>query len=61
MISLVRKIEYYGLFNLLEKDFFFQILAHSVFKMWVIQKPNKVTLWNKRYFEEKEMEIIQHV
>ena len=37
---------------------FFQILshpvlAHPVFKMWVIQKPNKVALWNKRHFEEK--------
>ena len=40
---------------------FFLILAHSVFKMWVIQKPNKVALWNKRHFEENKMEIIQHV
>ena len=40
---------------------FFQILAHPVFKMWVTQKPNKVALWNKRHFEEKKMEIIQHV
>ena len=47
-------------FNLLVTDFF-QILAHPVFKMWVIQKPNKVALWNKRRFEEKKMEIIQHV
>ena len=39
--------------NLLATDFF-QILAHPVFKMWVIQKPNKVTLWNKRHFEEKK-------
>ena len=31
----------------------FQILAHPVFKTWVIQKPNKVALWNKRHFEEK--------
>jgi hypothetical protein len=42
-------------------DFFFQILAHTVFKMWILQKPNKVALWNKRHFEEKKMEIIQHV
>ena len=42
-------------------DFFFQILAHPVFKMWVIQKPNKVALWKKRYFEMEKMEIIQHV
>ena len=40
---------------------FFSNLAHPVFKMWVIQKPNKVALWNKRHFEEKEMEIIHHV
>ena len=46
--------------NLLVTDFF-QILAHPVFKMWAMQKPNKVALWNKRYFEEEEMEIIQHV
>ena len=48
-------------FNLLATDFFFQILAHLVFKMRVIQKPNKVALWNKRHFEEKKMEIIQRV
>ena len=41
--------------------FFFQIVAHPVFKMWVIQKPNKVALWNKRHFEGEKMEIIQHV
>ena len=48
-------------FNLLATDFLFQILAHPVFKMWVIQKPNKVALWNKRHFEGERMEIIQHV
>ena len=44
----------WGFLNLLATDFFFQILAHPVFKMWVIQKPNKVALWNKRHFEEKK-------
>ena len=43
--------------NLLATDFFFQILAHSVFKMSVIQKPNKVALWNKRHFEEKKWRL----
>ena len=47
--------------NLLATDFFFQILAHPVFKMWVIEKPNKVALWNKQHFEGEKMEIIQHV
>jgi hypothetical protein len=32
-----------------------------VFKMWIIQEANKVALWNKRHFEEKETEIMQHV
>ena len=41
-------------FNHFETDFFFQILAHPVFKMWVIQKPNKVALWNKRIFKRKK-------
>ena len=26
----------------------------SVFKMWIIQGPKKVALWNKRHFEEKK-------
>ena len=43
--------------NLLATDFFFQILAHPVFKMWVIQKPNKVALWNKRHFEDKRWRL----
>ena len=47
--------------NILATDFLFQILAHPVFKMWVIQKPNKVALWNKRHLEGEKMEIIQHV
>jgi hypothetical protein len=32
-----------------------------LFKMWVIQEPNKVALWNKQYFEERKAEIMQHV
>ena len=43
-------------FNLFATDFF-QILAHPVFKMWVIQKPNKVALWNKRHFEVKKWRL----
>ena len=36
---------------------FVQILAHPVFKMWVIQKPNKVALWHKRHFGEKKWRL----
>jgi hypothetical protein len=32
-----------------------------VFKIWIIQEPNKVALWNKRHFEERKTEIMQHV
>jgi hypothetical protein len=31
----------------------FKIFAHPVFKMWIIQEPNEVELWNKWHFEEK--------
>ena len=47
--------------NLLALEFGIQILAHPVCKMWIIQEPKKVALWNKRHFEEKKTEIVQHV
>jgi hypothetical protein len=40
----------HGLTNL---KFYIWILAHPVCKMWIIQEPKKVALWNKRHFEEK--------
>ena len=43
------------------RNYFFLILAHSVYKMWIIQAPNKLALWNKLHFEEKKMESIEHV
>jgi len=49
------------LINLLELEFYIWILAHPVGKMRIIQEPNKVALWNKRHFEEKITEIMQHV
>ena len=39
----------------------FLILAHSVYKMWIIQEPNKLALWNKLHFEEKKTETVEHV
>jgi len=41
--------------NLLTPDFFL-ILAHTVYKMWIIQEPNTVELWNKLHFEKEETE-----
>jgi len=41
--------------------FFFLILAHSVYKMWIKQEPNTLELWNKLHFEEKETKSIYRV
>jgi hypothetical protein len=32
-----------------------------VYKMWIIQEPKNVALWNKRHFEEEKTESMQHV
>ena len=47
--------------NLLAPELFFLILAHPVYKMWIIQEPNMLELWNKLHFEEEKMESIHHV
>ena len=36
------------------RNYFFKFLAHPVYKMWIIQKPNTLELWNKLHFEEKK-------
>ena len=33
---------------------YFLILAHPVYKMWIMQEPNTLELWNKLHFEEKK-------
>jgi len=47
--------------TLWRRNFFFLILAHPVYKLWIIQEPNKLALWNKLHFEEKKTESIEHV
>ena len=47
--------------NLLAPELFFLILAHPVYKMWIIQEPNMLELWNKLHFEEKKTESIYHI
>jgi len=45
-------------FNLLAPEFFFfLILAHPVYKMWIIQEPNTLELWNKLHFEVKKRRV----
>ena len=48
-------------FNLLEQELFFLILAHPVHKMWIIQEPNMLELWNKLHFEEEKTGSLHHV
>jgi len=43
------------------RNYFFLILAHPVYKMWIAQEPNKLDLWNKLDFEEEKTESIYHV
>jgi len=40
---------------------FFYILAHPVYKMWIIQEPNTLELWNKLQFEEEKKKSIHRV
>jgi len=40
---------------------FFLILAHPVYKMWIIQEPNTLELWNKLHFEEEKTENTYYV
>jgi len=47
--------------NLLAPELFFLILAHSVYKMWITQEPNRLELRNKLHFVEKETESIYRV
>jgi len=51
-----------SLINLLEPELFiFFNFSTPVYKMWIIQKPNKLELWNKLHFEEEKTESIYHV
>ena len=40
--------------TLRRRNYFFLILPHPVYRMWIIQEPNKLALWNKLHFEEKK-------
>ena len=56
----VQKLAWRNL-TLWRRNYFFLILAHPVYKIWLIQEPNKLALWNKLHFEEKKTESIEHV
>ena len=42
-------------------EIIFLILAHPVYKMWIIQEPNTLELWNKLHFEKEKTESMYHV
>ena len=43
------------------RNYFFFNFSTPVYKMWIIQEPNTLELWNKLHFEEEKTEIIYHV
>jgi len=47
--------------NLLAPEIIFLILAHPVYKMWIIQEPNMIELWIKLHFEEKKKRRIHNM
>ena len=49
--------EYTSLLTFWRRNFFL-ILAHPVYKMWIIQETNTLELWNKLHFEEEKTESI---
>jgi len=51
----------FGCITFWRRNYFFFILAHSVYKIWITQEPNTFELWNKLHFEEKKTESIYHV
>jgi hypothetical protein len=44
-------------FNILELDFFFNF-STPVYKMWIIQEPNTLELWNKLHFEAEKKQRV---
>ena len=47
--------------NLLAPELFFFNFSTPVHKMWIIQEPNMLELWNKLHFEEEKTESIYRV
>jgi len=43
--------------NLLAPELFFFNFSTSVYKIWIIQEPNTLELWNKLHFVEKNRRI----
>jgi len=51
-LAVVRFSEFIKL--LAPEIFFFLILAHPVYKLWITQEPNTLELWNNLHSEEEK-------
>jgi len=49
------------MFNFMAPELLFLILAQPIYKMWIIQEPNTLELWNKMHFEGEKTESIYHI
>jgi hypothetical protein len=58
--KIIPVLSFTNIFKLLVPEFFL-ILAHTVYKMWIIQEPNTLELWNKLHFEEEKTKNIYNV
>ena len=58
--SFIRKWCAWRLLTFWRRNYFFNF-STPVYKMWIIQEPNTLELWNKLHFEEKRTESIYHV
>jgi len=54
-------LQQYAVLTFWRRNYFFLVLAHPVYKMWITQEPNKLALWNKLHFEAKKKESIERV
>ena len=39
------------------RNYFFLILTQPIYKMWIIQEPDMLELWNKLHFEEEKRRV----
>ena len=44
-------------FTFWRRNYFFLILAHPVYEMWILKEQNTLKLWNKLHFEEKRRRL----
>ena len=51
-LNVLTEISWFSL-TFWRRNYFFKILVHPVYKMWIIQEPNTLELWNKLHLKKK--------